>query len=103
MGLSLIRLIGCLVPLGPFLLQNVEAIDRRAMTVHESRAEIPSQYARESPPRPETLVNFRVGLSSVDKAGLEKALYDVSVPGSPLYGKHLSVDEVCGPFKCRRP
>lgn len=65
------------------------------MVVHESRANIPPHYAREGPPHPETLVNFRIGLASNDKSGLEKALYDISIPGSPLYGKHLNMEEVC--------
>ncbi|GAW02416.1 protease s8 tripeptidyl peptidase [Lentinula edodes] len=46
------------------------------------------------PPHPETLVDFRIALHSIDRSGLEKALYDVSVPSSPLYGKHLSTEEV---------
>lgn len=86
-----------LVSLGPFLLQPAYAngsFARRAMSVHESRTEIPSQYAREAPPHPDTLVNFRIGLASIDREGLEHALYDVSVPGSPSYGKHLSMEEV---------
>ncbi|KAF9069627.1 family S53 protease [Rhodocollybia butyracea] len=83
MGLSLLTAISCLVSLGPLLLQNVHAnspLGRRAMTVHESRAEIPPHYAREGPPTPILLLTF--------------ALYDVSVPASPLYGKHLSQEEV---------
>lgn len=64
------------------------------MAVHESRTGIPTHYAREGPPHPETLVDFRIALHSIDRSGLERALYDVSVPGSPLYGKHLSTEEV---------
>ncbi|KAJ3802871.1 subtilisin-like protein [Lentinula aff. detonsa] len=64
------------------------------MVVHESRSEAPVHYIREGPPHPETLVDFRIALTSMDRNGLEKALYDVSIPGSPLYGKHLSIEEV---------
>ncbi|KAJ3883454.1 subtilisin-like protein [Lentinula edodes] len=64
------------------------------MAVHESRTGVPTHYAREGPPHPETLVDFRIALHSIDRSGLERALYDVSVPSSPLYGKHLSTEEV---------
>ncbi|KAJ4495538.1 subtilisin-like protein [Lentinula lateritia] len=85
------------ITVGLPLLQGVHAsntLSRRAMAVHESRTGIPTHYAREGPPHPETLVDFRIALHSIDRSGLERALYDVSVPGSPLYGKHLSTEEV---------
>ncbi|KAF5392196.1 hypothetical protein D9757_001522 [Collybiopsis confluens] len=66
----------------------------RSLVVHESRREVPAQYDHEGSPHPDTVVNFRIGLASRDRNGLEKALYDVSLPSSPLYGKHLSMDEV---------
>ncbi len=39
-------------------------------------------------------LNFRIGLTPKDTAGLEKALYAVSEPDSDLYGQHLSFEEV---------
>ncbi|KAJ3759870.1 family S53 protease-like protein [Lentinula raphanica] len=79
------------------LLQGAHAsssLRPRSMVVHESRTEVPVHYVREGSPHPQTLVDFRITLTSMNRSGLERALYDVSVPGSPLYGKHLSMEEV---------
>ncbi|KZT18916.1 subtilisin-like protein [Neolentinus lepideus HHB14362 ss-1] len=67
---------------------------RRDLVVHEFRENIPSGFAKEGPAAPETVLKLHVGLFSNNMAGLEKALYDVSTPASPIYGQHLSKAEV---------
>lgn len=69
-------------------------LSRRAMVIHERRSDIPYDFTRVGSPHPDTVMNFRIGLAAKDMRGLEKALYDVSTPGSPSYGQHLSADEV---------
>ncbi|TFK55131.1 family S53 protease-like protein [Heliocybe sulcata] len=68
---------------------------RRDLAVHESRENIPSGFVKEGPASRDTVLGLHVGLFSNDMNGLEKALYDVSTPSSPLYGKHLSKAEAC--------
>jgi hypothetical protein len=51
------------------------------------------------------MLNLKIALTQSDLSGLEKALYDVSTPSSPNYGKHLSKEEVSDasqllPFRC---
>ncbi|KAK7683756.1 hypothetical protein QCA50_013132 [Cerrena zonata] len=67
---------------------------RRSMALHEKRSNIPSDFEKLKAADLESAMKFRIGLKPRDMAGLEKAFYDVSVPGNPLYGRHLSVDEV---------
>lgn len=67
---------------------------RRSMTVHEKRTSIPHEYSKVGDADLDVVMNFRVGLKPMDISGLEKALYDVSNPSSPSYGRHLTVDEV---------
>ncbi|KIK59918.1 hypothetical protein GYMLUDRAFT_44403 [Collybiopsis luxurians FD-317 M1] len=93
MGLPLLTAVSCLLSLAPFVNALSNSVGR-PMVVHESRRDIPPQYSHEGSPHPETLVSLRIGLTSSNRDGLEKALFDVSVPGSPLYGKHLSMEEI---------
>ena len=95
MRLPSLAVVSCLLSLAPFINALSNSVGR-PMVVHESRRDIPSQYSHEGSPHPETLVSLRIGLTSSNRDGLEKALFDVSVPGSPLYGKHLSMEEVRG-------
>ena len=67
---------------------------KRSMAVHEKRINIPADFARVQNANPESAMKFRIGLKSRNMAGLEKTLYDISIPGSPLYGRHLTVEEV---------
>ncbi|KAJ7582371.1 family S53 protease-like protein [Mycena floridula] len=67
---------------------------RRATTVHELRQSVPKAFANKGPASPDTTVDLRIGLTPSDRTGLIKALYDVSTPGSCLYGQHLSAGQV---------
>ncbi|KAK0234356.1 family S53 protease [Armillaria nabsnona] len=64
------------------------------MSVHERRDATPNNFVRMGAADPQANLNFRIGLTPKDIAGLEKALYAVSEPDSDLYGKHLSFEEV---------
>jgi tripeptidyl-peptidase-1 len=41
------------------------------------------------------MLHLRMALKQSDTAGLEQVLRDVSTPGNPAYGKHLTSEEVC--------
>ncbi|KAJ7704942.1 family S53 protease [Mycena rosella] len=62
--------------------------------VQESLASVPPGFTQVGAAAAASLVNLRIGLSSKDTAGLEKALLDVSHPSSAKYGKHLTKAEV---------
>ncbi|KAI8969572.1 peptidase S8/S53 domain-containing protein [Trametes punicea] len=66
----------------------------RAMHVLETRESPPPGFVRVGPASPNATLNLRVALVQNDIAGLQKALYDVSTPASPLYGQYLSKEEV---------
>ena len=66
----------------------------RNMQVHETRAKVPEVFKMTGPASPETMLDLRIALVSSDMAGLEKALMDVSTPGSPLRGQFLTKEEV---------
>ncbi|KAI0644653.1 family S53 protease [Trametes meyenii] len=66
----------------------------RSMQVHESREAVPHGFVSSGSAPPETLLDLRIALVQSDIPGLHKALYDVSMPDSPLYGKHLTKEEV---------
>ncbi|KAK0431545.1 family S53 protease [Armillaria borealis] len=57
------------------------------MSVHERRDAAPNDFVGMGAADPQANLNFRIGLTPKDIAGLEKALYD-------LYGQHLSFEEV---------
>jgi tripeptidyl-peptidase-1 len=66
---------------------------------HEERSVAPSSFVHKGSVPENTTLNLRIALMQGDIPGLEKALYDVSDPSSPLYGEHLSKDEA-SPFPC---
>ncbi|TFK89462.1 family S53 protease-like protein [Polyporus arcularius HHB13444] len=66
----------------------------RSLQVHETRAQVPPAFALKGPAAPDTMLDLRVALVQNDIAGLEKALMDVSTPGSPLFGQHLTKEQV---------
>ncbi|EJD44918.1 hypothetical protein AURDEDRAFT_64960 [Auricularia subglabra TFB-10046 SS5] len=65
-----------------------------AMRVHEYRASAPDGFVAVSKAPADAPLTLRLGLKQRDSAGLAKALYRVSDPSSPDYGKHLSQEEV---------
>ncbi len=64
------------------------------MSVHERRDAAPNDFVGVGAADLQASLNFRIGLTPKDTAGLEKALYAVSEPDSDLYGQHLSFEEV---------
>lgn len=67
---------------------------RPKMTVHERKTAAPSGFARVAKAKAETSLTMRLALKQRDIDGLVKALYRVSDPASPDYGKHLSKEEI---------
>ncbi len=67
----------------------------RAMSVHDQRDAAPNRFVKADAADPQANLNFRIGLTPNNIAGLENALYAVSEPDSDLYGQHLSFEEVC--------
>ncbi|KAJ3817411.1 family S53 protease-like protein [Lentinula raphanica] len=65
---------------------------RRAMTIHDQR-ELPDYFAHAGAPDPDTPLSLRIALTPNDLPTLESRFWDVSTPGNPLYGQHLSYDE----------
>lgn len=64
------------------------------MLVLEQRSDVPVGFVKGSAALPSTMLNLRLALKQNNMAGLEEALYNVSTPGSALYGQHLTKDEV---------
>ncbi|KAI0354061.1 family S53 protease [Trametes cingulata] len=68
--------------------------EARSMQVHSVRKVVPPSFREVGPAPPNTMLHLRVALVQGNIPGLEKALLDVSTPDSPLYGQHLSKEEV---------
>ncbi len=66
----------------------------RNMVVHEQRDAIPRGFVTKGIPAEDTQINLRIALVQNNITSLEKVLYDVSTPGSELYGQHLTKEEV---------
>ncbi|KAJ6508106.1 family S53 protease [Mycena vulgaris] len=65
-----------------------------ALILHEKRDAAPAGFSLSSPASADTMLHLRMALKQSDPTGLEQALHDVSTPSSPLYGKHLTSEEV---------
>ncbi|KAJ7689567.1 subtilisin-like protein [Mycena rosella] len=66
----------------------------QSFVVQHSLASPPQGFTKVGPADAGSTVNLRIGVSSGNTAGLEKALLDVSAPSSAKYGKHLTKAEV---------
>lgn len=66
----------------------------RNLVLHEQRQGVPDGFVSKGAAPAEQTLNLRIALVQGDMAGLEKALFDVSTPGSELYGQHLTKEEV---------
>ncbi|KAJ7595436.1 Pro-kumamolisin, activation domain-containing protein [Mycena floridula] len=77
-----------------FLLATAVLAIPRATVVHELRQSAPKAFLSKGPASPSSTIDLRIGLTPSDRASLIKALYDVSTPGSSLYGQHLSAAQV---------
>ncbi|KAI0635010.1 subtilisin-like protein [Trametes polyzona] len=62
--------------------------------VQEAHSAVPSGFTRVGPAAPETTLSLRLALAQGDPDSLVDALYRVSDPDSPDYGKYLSKEEV---------
>lgn len=67
---------------------------RRDFQLHETRSGAPAGYRLSGTASPNTILNLRLALVRNDDAGLIDTLYDVSTPSSPLYGNHLTKEDV---------
>ncbi|KAJ7149225.1 family S53 protease-like protein [Mycena crocata] len=76
------------------LLAAAKPMDRRSMSVHESRAAPAHGFVKSGEAPASEELTLRIGLKNTDIAGLETALYAVSDPASALYGQHLTPEEV---------
>ncbi|KAJ3553439.1 hypothetical protein NM688_g3616 [Phlebia brevispora] len=69
--------------------------ERRAeMTLHEYITKVPAGFVDNGPANPDSILDLRIALVQNNKDGLIEALHNISTPGHPLYGQHLSVEEV---------
>lgn len=64
------------------------------LVVHESIPRIPNGFMLLSSAPANQTLNLRIALANANMTGLEDMLYAVSTPTSPLYGQHLSKEEV---------
>lgn len=72
------------------------ALARNAnMVLHEQRDSAPPGFILSGSAPSDQVVKLKLALVQGDMASLEEALYEVSVPSSPMYGIHLSKEEVC--------
>lgn len=62
--------------------------------VMDSLASVPKGWAEVRQASPNDPVTLRVGLKQQHAAALEQAVIEISTPGHPNYGMHLSRDEV---------
>lgn len=63
-------------------------------TYHQRRDAPPDGFKAVSSASNEEILVFRIALAQKDFAGLEKALYEASTPGSDTFGSYLSREEV---------
>ncbi|KAF7300305.1 Peptidase S53 domain-containing protein [Mycena chlorophos] len=66
---------------------------RRAMAVHESRAD-PRGFVNTGAASSDTEITLRIQMAHTNMAGLEELAYDIATPSSANYGNHLTVDEL---------
>ncbi|KAJ7930918.1 family S53 protease [Mycena leptocephala] len=64
------------------------------LTLHEKRDGAPAGFLLSSPAPSDAMLHLQMALKQSDTAGLEQVLRDVSTPGNPAYGKHLTSEEV---------
>ncbi|KZV93723.1 subtilisin-like protein [Exidia glandulosa HHB12029] len=66
----------------------------KRMVLHDKRSAPPRGFVHVSEAHPDHVLNLRFHLKKSDRDGLQKKLYEVSTPGHPNYGKHLSKAEL---------
>ncbi|KAA1474770.1 family S53 protease [Dentipellis sp. KUC8613] len=65
-----------------------------ALHIHERRDAPPDGFVENGPAPPDFIMNLRLALVQNSIAVLEEKLYEVSTPGGPSYGQHLSKEAV---------
>ena len=60
------------------------------LVLHDTRSAIPAGFTTSSPAKSTDILTFQIALMETDISGLNTALYSVSTPGSPSYGKYLT-------------
>ncbi|KAJ5703834.1 hypothetical protein N7493_010972 [Penicillium malachiteum] len=60
----------------------------------EQLEDAPFGWMRGSKPSASDLIKFRLAVDSVDIAGFQQTVIDLSTPGHPSYGQHMSLDQV---------
>jgi tripeptidyl-peptidase I len=68
------------------------------MIVHSAREAPPTGFKTQGPAPSDKTFDLRIALVSNNMSGLEKALYDVSTPGSANYRKFLTKKQACHTF-----
>lgn len=68
------------------------------LVIHESIPSAPNGFTRLSDAPSDKTLNLRIALANSNITGLENMLYAVSTPSSPMYGQHLSKEEVRSGF-----
>ncbi|KAF9819138.1 hypothetical protein IEO21_02309 [Rhodonia placenta] len=84
-GLGVFAFSLCLLASGTPLSDNRKVLAKRDTP--------PAGYTLTRPASPDTLLKLRIALVQSNAAGLEEALYDVSTPTSPNYGRFLTKEE----------
>ena len=64
------------------------------MILRETRDKIPSEFILIGATQADAVLELKIVLAQSDPDRLEETLYDLSMPGSEIYGKYLSKDQV---------
>ncbi|KAI2602559.1 tripeptidyl-peptidase [Hypoxylon sp. NC1633] len=75
----------------PFVILFVSAATAKVM---DSLASVPKGWTEVRRATPDELVSLRVGLQQQHAVALEQAVLEVSTPGHPNYGMHMTRDQV---------
>ena len=67
----------------------------RNLKLHETLQGAPNGFSLTGSADPDQTLKLRLALVQANVSELERKLYDVSMPSSLNYGKHLSKSEVC--------
>ena len=96
--LPLKRFLGSTLVTATFLSGRAAPVSDAALHPHEARTVAPLGFTAVGPAAPEQTLQLRFALTQSDPQGLIDALYRVSDPKSPSYGKYLSKEEVRSMF-----
>ncbi|KAJ3519333.1 hypothetical protein NM688_g9316 [Phlebia brevispora] len=66
---------------------------RTSMSLHGYVSSIPSGFVDNGPADPNSFLDLRIALVQGDSGGLIEALHNISTPGNPSFGQHLSSNE----------